>query len=136
MVRPHGIGDGHSDTVPEPVKGPPRRASLPLGPRHVGQSVAMVDDSAADEERAYARRMLTDAVAWSTDRTVLVVPDDDGNARVQVVATTLLGDPVSGLCVAQLADEPHRWYYGGDNDDHVLLFGWDETQEDAWLALY
>ena len=97
----------------------------------------MVEDGTAEEdEHAYAQRMLTEAVIWPTDRTVLLVPDDDGNGRIPVVATTLLGDPASGLCVAQVAGEPHRWYYGAANDDHVLLFGWDDTQEDAWLALY
>ena len=92
--------------------------------------------SAIDDERAYAQRMAAEAIEWPTDRKVLLAPMEDGNARVEVVAVRLLGDAASGSCVAQLADEPDRWYCGGDNGDHVLLWGWEESQEEAWMDLY
>jgi hypothetical protein len=88
------------------------------------------------EDRRYARRMLTHAVPWPTDRKVLLAPIEDGNARVEVNATTIRADPSTGLCVVQLTDEPGRWYSGGDNGDHILLWSWEETEEAAWEDLY
>lgn len=88
------------------------------------------------EAEAYAERMLNDAVPWPTDRRVLLAPMEDGNVRVEVEAAVILGDPASGNCVVQLEGEQGRWYCGGDNGDHLLIWNWEETQEAAWEDLY
>jgi hypothetical protein len=86
--------------------------------------------------RRYAQRMLTEAIVWSPDRPVLRPSADDYNSQVEVRPALVRLDAATGLCVAQFTSEPDRWYLGGLNDDHVLLWNWEESETEAWEDLW